>query len=151
MAEDLLHAAYVRCIEKRHTLRREESIVPWFYALLGHSVADLGRRRAAELRVLEALGREMDHYAASEPDARHHVCHCITRLLDVLKPEYRRALHTVDIDGQPLGELARRERITANNASVRLHRARRALARRVRAVCGPCAERACFDCACPGP
>jgi hypothetical protein len=38
-----------------------------------------------------------------------------------------------------------------NNASVRLHRARQALARRVRAVCGACADRKCADCSCPPP
>jgi RNA polymerase sigma-70 factor (ECF subfamily) len=70
-------------------------------------------------------------------------------LLALLPPEYRRALRTVDIEGKPLRELARRERISSNNASVRLYRARRALARRVRAVCGRCADQQCVDCTCP--
>jgi RNA polymerase sigma-70 factor (ECF subfamily) len=149
LAEDVLQAAFVRCIEKRATLRRDENIIPWFYALLGNSLVDVGRRRAAEWRVLEVFGREADLH--STPESPLHPCPCIARLLDQLKPEYRRALRIVDVDGQSVAELARRERISANNASVRLHRARRALARRVRAVCGPCADLKCVDCSCPSP
>jgi RNA polymerase sigma-70 factor (ECF subfamily) len=147
-AEDALQAAFVRCIEKRSTLRREDKVVAWFYALLANSVVDLGRRRGAESRALQALSREIDVHAGPVADLPRRECLCIARLLPLLKPDYRRALRTVDIDGEPLSELARRERISGNNAAMRLHRARRALARRVRAVCGPCADSKCADCFC---
>jgi RNA polymerase sigma-70 factor (ECF subfamily) len=147
-AEDVLHSAYVRCIEKGATLRRDESVVPWFYTLLSRALVDLSRRRAAQARALEAFARELERCVVAAPDAQHQVCLCIRRLVDLLKPEYQRALRLVDVDGEPLGELARREGISTNNASVRLHRARRALARRVRAVCGQCAPRKCLDCTC---
>jgi RNA polymerase sigma-70 factor (ECF subfamily) len=150
-AEDVLQAAFVRCLEKSAALRDDEKLVAWFYALLGHAIVDLGRRRDAESRALRAFAREFDLHAGSDPDARRKACLCIARLLELLKPDYRRALRTVDVDGEPLSELARRERISANNASVRLHRARRAIARRVRAVCGPCADRQCADCTCEHP
>lgn len=149
LAEDVLQTAFVRCIEKRGTLRRDESIIAWFYRLLNNARVDLGRRSAAERRALEALVREIDVHVTPGAEMRRQVCLCILRLLPLLKPEYRRALRTVDIDGQSPGILARKEGISVNNASVRLHRARQALARRVRAVCGPCARRKCVDCTCP--
>lgn len=33
-AEDLLQAALLRVVAKRRTLRRDESVVPWFYRIL---------------------------------------------------------------------------------------------------------------------
>jgi RNA polymerase sigma-70 factor (ECF subfamily) len=147
-AEDVLQAAFVRCLEKRTTLRHDDKVVAWFYALLGNAIVDLGRRRGAESRALQAFAREIDLHLDAVPAPLRRDCLCIARLLELLKSDYRRALRTVDIDGEPLSELARRERISSNNATVRLHRARRALARRVRAVCGPCADRQCVDCTC---
>lgn len=151
LAEDVLQTAFVRGIERGHAIRRDESIVAWFYALLSNSLVDAGRRRAAEARALAGFRREVDLHVAIEPEVHRQVCLCVGRLLGTLKLEYGRAVSTVDLQGKPLNELARRERISANAAAVRLHRARRALARRVRAVCGPCADRGCVDCTCPRP
>jgi RNA polymerase sigma-70 factor (ECF subfamily) len=151
LAEDILQAAFVRCIEKRATLRRNESIVPWFYKLLVNVLADTMRRRAVGARGREAMAREYDVHQTSPADLEHQSCLCILRMLETLKPEHQRALRAVDIDGGALADLARQESISVGNAAVRVHRARRALARRVRAVCGPCAERKCVDCTCtPG-
>jgi RNA polymerase sigma-70 factor (ECF subfamily) len=148
LAEDTLQAAFVRCIEKRATLRRNESIVPWFYALLVNVLLDTMRRRAVEARGLETISREYDVHLRSPADLERQTCLCILRLVETLKPEYQRALRAIDIDGGALVDLARREGISVSNAGVRVHRARRALARRVRAVCGPCADRKCVDCTC---
>ncbi|MGZ7100373.1 MAG: RNA polymerase sigma factor, partial [Candidatus Angelobacter sp.] len=38
--------------------------------------------------------------------------------------------------------------ITAENAAVRVHRARKALRRQVELPCGTCAEHGCLDCHC---
>jgi RNA polymerase sigma-70 factor (ECF subfamily) len=151
-AEDLLQSAFLRCIETQAVrLPRDEKLIAWFYALLGNALVDLGRRRGAESRALQAFARQIDLHVGSDPDERRKVCLCIARLLEMLKPDYRRALCAVDVEDEPMRELARRERISNNNATVRLHRARRALARRVRSVCGSCADRHCTDCTCPQP
>jgi hypothetical protein len=41
--------------------------------------------------------------------------------------------------------------ITANNAAVRVFRAREALRKQVRASCGTCAEHGCIECSCGSP
>jgi RNA polymerase sigma-70 factor (ECF subfamily) len=43
---------------------------------------------------------------------------------------------------------ARLQKTTPNNASVRLHRARKAAAKKLIQVCGVCAERKFLDCTC---
>ena len=40
--------------------------------------------------------------------------------------------------------------ITPNNATVRLHRARKALKRELERSCGTCATHGCLDCGCGG-
>jgi RNA polymerase sigma-70 factor (ECF subfamily) len=75
-------------------------------------------------------------------------CACLTRLMTTLKPEYAAILESVDLGGRPLAGAARDLGITSNNASVRLHRARRALRQRVQQSCGTCATHGCLDCDC---
>ena len=60
----------------------------------------------------------------------------------------REAIERVDLGGQSVEDFARARAITPNNASVRLHRARKAVARDLTTVCGTCAEHKCFNCTC---
>jgi RNA polymerase sigma-70 factor (ECF subfamily) len=150
LAEDVVQAAFLRWMEKGATLQKEESVLAWLYKLASNLLVDSGRRQAAESRMLGAFSREADLHIGEQDAGSGSPCLCVGRLLPVLKAEYQRALRAVDVDGKPIADWARKEHISTNNASVRLHRARRALARRVRAVCGPCAERMCVDCDCAG-
>ena len=79
---------------------------------------------------------------------RQEICQCISGLFSTLKPEYRHALRVVDLEDGKLSDLARQSGITAENAAVRVHRARKALRRQVEQACGTCAEHGCFDCHC---
>src|SRR5689334_21599583 len=56
VAEDILQQAYVRVTQQ--TLRKEESVVPWFYRILRRLCIDYYRSRAARLRRDNASGRE---------------------------------------------------------------------------------------------
>ena len=77
---------------------------------------------------------------------RQEICQCVSGLVADLKPEYRYALRVVDLDDGTLGDLADQSGITAENAAVRIHRARKALRRKVEQACGTCADHGCFDC-----
>ena len=69
-------------------------------------------------------------------------------LRQLLKPEYRDALRIVDVEEGKLKDLAQQSGITAENAAVRIHRARAALRRRIEQACGTCAVHGCVDCSC---
>ena len=56
----------------------------------------------------------------------------------------------VEIKGEPVKEAAQRMGLSANNASVTLHRARKELRQQLETFCGECAAGACLDCDC-GP
>ena len=152
-AEDILQDAYVRGLDRAASLRDRESATAWFYRLLRNALTDHYRRRGAEGRALERVAAEAGPEAeAGAPPADAElmdaVCGCVGALVDTLKPEYAAAVRRVDLEGAALPAFAAEAGITANNAAVRLHRARQALRRQVERSCGTCATHGCLDCHC---
>jgi RNA polymerase sigma-70 factor (ECF subfamily) len=148
VAEDILQSAFVKGLERGAELRDDESVVAWFYRVLRNAVIDHYRHRASTERALEGWGKEFTAQATPEAALKDEICQCVSGLLDTLKPEYRDALRIVDVDEGSLNDLAAQAGITAGNAAVRVHRAREALRKQVRTVCGSCAEHGCLDCHC---
>ncbi|WP_437483009.1 sigma-70 family RNA polymerase sigma factor [Sorangium sp. So ce1014] len=149
VAEDILQDAFVRGIGRIDSLRNDESATAWFYRTLRNAVVDYFRRKGASERAMAALAAELDEVA--EPQVEHRtVCQCVRTLATTLKPEYAAALQRVEVDGLSVQAFAEEASITANNAAVRLFRAREALRKQVAASCGTCAEHGCLDCSC-GP
>lgn len=145
-AEDILQTAYLKAIERGTQLRDAESSVAWFYRILRNAIADHYRQQAARARVLEEWAADWkEEYV---PEVREEVCACIQEALTALKPEYRAAIEQVDLGGRSVELFAQAQRTTANNASVRLHRARKAVAKQIIAICGTCATHKCIDCTC---
>lgn len=146
-AEDLLQDAFARALGSIGELREEESAVAWFYRVLRNAVVDHYRRRGSSKRALEAFGRELEAVVPAT-EVHDQVCACISRLAGTLKPEYAEVLREVEVAGRPVKDYAEEHGITANNAAVRVHRARQALRKQVVAACGVCAEHGCTDCRC---
>jgi len=148
VAEDILQTAFVRSLERGSEIRDEETVVAWFYRVLRNAVIDHYRHRASGERALETWGREFITHELAEVELRHEICGCVGALMAGLKPEYREALQTVDLDEGSLKELAERSGSTPGNAAVRVHRAREALRKQVIKSCGTCADHGCSDCHC---
>ena len=145
-AEDILQAAYLKAIESGSQLRETESSVAWFYRILRNAIADHYRQQAARARALDRWAAEwQESYEAEIPE---EVSACIQEAVRGLKPEYRAAIERVDLGGGSVESFAKSQRTTSNNASVRLHRARRAVAKQLIAICGTCPTHKCIDCTC---
>ena len=144
VAEDILQASYVRAIEHLRELRDERRVEAWFYRFLRNAVVDHYRGSAvsSEVTVEQPLLEPQQLPSAPNP------CPCAVRELTNIRKEYSQALETVEMQDVPVHTYAGREQITSGNASVRLHRARKALAQRIHIVCGSCAGPGCFDCRC---
>ena len=125
LAEDILQEAFSKALEREQDLRDPEASVAWFYRVLRNAVIDHRRRKGAEERRLDRFAQALA--SESEPDAEllAEACKCVHALMEGLKPEYSTTLRQVELEGRPLPEVAERAGITANNASVRLHRARK--------------------------
>jgi RNA polymerase sigma factor (sigma-70 family) len=146
LAEDILQDAYAKSIEKADSIRDNESVVAWFYQLLRNAVVDHYRRAGTEKKARAELERASDaHY---EPELRDNVCTCVSAILPSLKPEYAEIVADVELRDRSIAEVAQEKGLTANNATVRLHRARSALRRRLIEVCGACSTHGCVDCTC---
>lgn len=145
-AEDLLQSAYIKAMEHSSEIRDEESTVAWFYRVLRNAITDHYRKKSVRERVLEELAVTTSE--VYEPALESAVCACIGDVVQELKGTYRSAIEQVDLGGMTVEAFATAEHTTANNAFVRLHRARKAIAKRVMTVCGACAEHQCLDCTC---
>lgn len=146
-AEDLLQDAFERGLRQAEPIERETA-VGWFYRVLRNAMIDRARRQGASRSALERLSRELEDAREESPDEGETICRCVLRLTETLKPEYAQALRSLEVEGQTLEQYARTVGITANNAGVRVHRARAALGKQLKATCGHCAERGCHDCSC---
>ncbi len=147
VAEDILQTAFTRGLERGGDVK-DEKVVAWFYRVLRNAVIDHYRQRSTTARAMEAWGREFPDVQEPEAELRQEICRCVSGLLETLKPEYREALRIVDLEEGKLKDLAQQSGITAENAAVRVHRARAALRRRIEQACGTCSVHGCLDCSC---
>jgi RNA polymerase sigma-70 factor (ECF subfamily) len=147
VAEDILQTAFTRGLERGAGVQ-DEKVVAWFYRVLRNAVIDYYRQRSSAARAMEAWGREFSDVQEPEAELRREICQCLSSLLETLKPEYREALRIVDLEEGKLKDLAQQSGITAENAAVRVHRARAALRRQIEQACGTCSVHGCLDCSC---
>jgi RNA polymerase sigma factor (sigma-70 family) len=149
VAEDILHDSFLRGIHGAGAIRDRESVIAWFYRVLRNAVTDHHRSRGAEKRAHDRVLATAD--ATEEPfdeELMQQVCGCVGDLIGTLKPSYAQALRRIELDGVAVQTFADEAGITANNASVRLHRARDALRHQVIRTCGTCGVHGCVDCSC---
>lgn len=148
VAEDILQDAFVKSIERGDDVRDGEAAVAWFYRVLRNAVIDHYRRSGVRGKALEAFAKEMEEVSTPAPELERVICACIAQVAETLKPEYATAIRRVELDELPVQAFAAEAGITANNAAVRVFRAREALRKQVKAACRTCAEHGCVDCTC---
>lgn len=142
-AEDVLQQALVRATARAGDLRDRGRLRAWFFQILRRTIADHHADRALR----EMLVSGVNDVEEAGPDDGG-TCACSLGQLELLRPEYAEILRRVDIEEQPLAVVAQALGVTVNNATVRLHRARKALRERLRAVCGTDSMKACLSCGC---
>jgi DNA-directed RNA polymerase specialized sigma24 family protein len=64
--------------------------------------------------------------------------------------QYSDLLRQIDLEGEALQDAASDLGITANNLTVRLHRARQRLRIELERTCRICSRHGCLDCSCEG-
>ncbi len=132
-AADLTAEVFLAAIEASRTYRGEAAPRAWLYGIARHVVASHHRSRTRALRAVNRIGARdlLDDDATDRILARIHSQGQARRLYESLAslPERQRAVvELVAVDGLSLTEAATALGITAGNARVRYHRARRRLA-----------------------
>ncbi len=148
LAEDILQDAFIKVVNRPEMAPTDEGVVRWFYRTLRNATIDRFRRQGSANRALEAFAREMESRDAPNGEVEAEICACVGRLAKTLKPEYAEALQAIEMNGEAVKDFAEKHGLSANNAGVRVHRAREALKKRVTESCGTCAEHGCRDCSC---
>ncbi len=145
-AEEILQKASLKVIARVDTLRDTTRAEAWIYRILRNEILDHYRRSA----VLKRRTAELDPDVAAElpAQATPRPCPCALEEMSALRPGYSEALRTMEMKDEPIATHAARTGISLSNATVRLHRARKALRTRVEKRCGSCAGAGCFDCNC---
>lgn len=150
LAEDVFQDSIRKALERPPSSLQEESVVAWFFHVLRTTLTDHFRSRAARQRKHEGWGREQDAMAPAAvlAELENEICACFRDLLPTLHPSYADVLRRVDLDQEPLEQVAKGLGITLNNAGVRLHRARHALRVSLERTCGTCTTHGCLHCHC---
>ncbi len=143
-AEDLVQQALVRATERISTLKATDRLDAWFYRILRNTIADHHAEWALREKKLHELAKEVD--TGTDEDVAS--CACSLGLLERINPDYREMLTRIDIDEESITELANSKGLTVNNATVRLHRARKSLRDELLAFCGTSSAKDCADCGC---
>jgi RNA polymerase sigma factor (sigma-70 family) len=151
-AEDILQNGLLKAVQRAGELQDDAKLTAWFYQLLRNAIVDHYRTRAARRRRDDALGTlvaSLGEDVAPAPRAwEAQLCACLGSVVETLKPQHAELLRRVDLNGESVQIAAKALRLTANHASVTLHRARKELRTRLETFCGACAEGACLDCNC---
>lgn len=151
-AEDLLQQALVKAVQHHRTLKKRDSAVAWFYRILRRALTDYYRSEAADSRRRDQFSRDLraaeKDLVPSLDESRPTVCLCMERLLPGLNRSYADLVRRVDLEEEPLQDVAKELGITPNNATVRLHRARKALKQSLEQACGVCSKHGCLNCSC---
>jgi RNA polymerase sigma factor (sigma-70 family) len=149
-AEDILQNGLVRALKHAGNIDPGKATA-WFYRLLRNAIVDHYRQRASDERrkgglgaTLAALGEDV----TAAPEWERRICSCMDGVLDTMPPKQAQLLRLVDLEGSTVGDAAEKLQISANSASVTLHRARKELRARLERFCGACASGACLDCDC---
>lgn len=140
-AEDLLQNGLVKAMERGGEIKDGEKAVAWFYQVLRNVLIDHVRSR-------HAAAKRDDAWASStmtltdDREAERHICACFERMLPAMKPAQAELVRRVELKGEPVAKVAIALGMTANNASVTLHRARAELRAKLMDFCRDCA---CLD------
>ncbi|MEO1171468.1 MAG: sigma-70 family RNA polymerase sigma factor [Myxococcota bacterium] len=143
--DDVLQFAAVRAVESAEQLRDLSRLRPWLFQVHRSVIIDRGRKQATQRRYF--ADEESSPEAASEP-AADGVCACSVHQMRELGESYGTILALVVLGDATLPEAAQTLGISVNNATVRLHRARQALKKRMLEHCGVTSMRECYDCRC---
>ena len=146
-AEEILQTALIKAVEHEDSLK-QETVVAWFYRVLKNALTDYYRARDVKQRAMDRHLQVSSAEPQESAELERTVCECFKALIPTLKPEYGAILNMVDLGDVSVTDAGKSLGITANNATVRLHRARLALKKSLEATCKTCAVHGCYDCTC---
>ncbi len=149
-AADVLQEFFIRVLSRFGDLRDQDRLRGWMASVMRSAIADHYRMKGRQSRLKDAyqadpaLGPDV-----VEEDIDLVVCACLYKLLPTLKNEYAQLVWRADLIGEPRSKIAADLGLNENALRVKLHRARKALRKRLEQTCETCPEHGFFRCGCP--
>jgi RNA polymerase sigma factor (sigma-70 family) len=144
--EDVVHRAAARALGASGSLREPARARAWLFRITRNELTDELRKLGVPAAPLPADEDLADPDPQTFSDGRP--CQCGLDIAKKLKPEYASILERAVLDDVAVIDVAKELGITANNAMVRLHRARKALRAAIVDRCGTDSIHECMDCNC---
>ena len=143
--DDVLKTAALRAIQASNSLNDAQRVRAWLYRIHRNVIHDSMRARARGERLTSP---DLDAIPHDLPETETDICACSLNQMQHVRPSYASILALVDAGGASLREAAEQLGISIENATVRLHRARKALHKLMLEHCGVQSVRDCLDCRC---
>jgi len=140
-AEDVLQVALTRALEHADRLRDPGRAEAWISRIVRNVLID-------ELRKGQESAVPIDDQLPNAIEDNGIDCWCVLAQAEQLKSEYAVIIRRVVVEGASLATVGAELGLTQNNATVRLHRAKKALRARLLAHCGTTRAQSCSDCGC---
>jgi RNA polymerase sigma-70 factor (ECF subfamily) len=149
LAEDAVQEALLAALASRDGFQGRSALRTWLIGILNHKIQDVFRRESRYVRqeadedgdpAIQAEGLPggldaLDAFECQDPlveVARRRMRERLVEEIDALPASLREVFMLQAIEGLPTDEVCRRLGITEANCWVRLHRARKRLAERMR-------------------
>lgn len=144
LAADAVQEAVTKAVKGAPGLKDQEKMLPWLYAILRNTIADLARKQARE------IATDLLPEQAVEPDSaeQENLCSCFRPLIATLPSDYGHVLQKIDLDEEPREQVAAQLGVSVGNLNVKLHRAREKLRQALENTCNLCAKHGCLNCSC---
>jgi RNA polymerase sigma factor (sigma-70 family) len=136
-AEDVLQEFALKAIQGADRLTDLAKVEAWLSITLRNALFDRYRRNAGRARLQDTVRAE-PICEPEEPEELERPLDCLAHAIDDLKPEAAALLRRAELQETPLKAIAEAMAITANNAGVRVHRAREALRQVMKSRCAAC-------------
>lgn len=125
--EDLVQETLLALHLKRHTWRTDAAVTPWLYAIARFKLIDAFRRTGRHVAVdIDAMSETLPS-PQDEPNAS---ARDVERALASLAPGQRAVVASISVDGNSIGETARKLGMNETAVRVALHRGLAAIAKR---------------------
>lgn len=135
--EDVLQDFCLKAIRGALTVRDQDKLDAWLHRVSRNTLIDHYRQCASWRRAEAAYSCEMESIVSGLGPQENEVppCDCLHDAIRMLRPDYADILRRIDLEEQPREQVAAELGLTANNVGVRLHRARRALRKKLEEIC----------------
>ena len=139
-ADDLCQEVFFRAYKRLHTLEIRGKVRSWLLSIGYHAAVDWMRRNSSESRLKRIMdGRSRSRGAWPSPEEKaireeeirraRNLCAATREKIARLPPHYREVIEMRFFEGLSLSRIAELTRSPVGNVKVRLHRARKRLAR----------------------